>query len=153
MNRLLLQFRSLLFRSGEKRASWYRKKSILGSVGNNVMIQDFRLPYNPENVFIGNNVRVATGVMFVTHDVSYHMLNNLYNTNEYKENVGSITIGDNVFIGSRAIIMYDVTVGNNVIIGAGSVVTKDIPDDCVCAGVPCKVIGKFEDFCEKRRND
>lgn len=42
------------------------------------------------------------------------------------------------------------TIGNSVIIGAGSVVTKDIPDGTVCAGVPCKVIGRFEDFVEKR---
>lgn len=42
------------------------------------------------------------------------------------------------------------TIRNSVIIDAGSVVTKDIPDGTVCAGVPCKVIGRFEDFVEKR---
>ena len=42
-------------------------------------------------------------------------------------------------------------IGNNVIIGAGSVVTKDIPDNSVCAGVPCKRIGSFDDFIRKRK--
>ena len=50
------------------------------------------------------------------------------------------SIGDNVSIGANATIIGDVTVGNNVIIGAGSVVVKDVPDNCVVAGNPAKVI-------------
>ena len=69
---------------------------------------------------------------------------------KFKEKKGKIVIGDNVFVGANSTILYDVTIGNSVIIGAGSVVTKDIPDGTVCAGVPCKVIGRFEDFVEKR---
>lgn len=49
-------------------------------------------------------------------------------------------IGDNVYIGAGALIMGPVRIGNNVVIGAGSVVTKDIPDNCVVAGNPAKVI-------------
>lgn len=152
MNRVLMQIRSLLFRSGEKRATWLRKKKIFGAIGKDVMIQDHRLPYNPDRVFIGNNVRLATDVLLITHDVSYHVLNNLYRTDEYREKIGTIVIGDNVFIGSKTIILYDVKIGNNVIVGAGSVVTKDLPDGSVCAGIPCRKIGEFEDFCKKRRN-
>ena len=48
--------------------------------------------------------------------------------------------------------MYNVRIGSNVIIGAGSIVTKDIPDNSVAAGVPCRVIGKFDDLEEKRKN-
>jgi maltose O-acetyltransferase len=51
-----------------------------------------------------------------------------------------ITIGDNVWIGGSSVICPGVNIGNNVVIGAGSVVTKDIPDWCVAAGNPCKVI-------------
>ena len=47
--------------------------------------------------------------------------------------------------------MYDVKIGNNVIIGANSTVTKDLPDDSVCVGSPCKRIGSFQDFVNKRR--
>lgn len=54
------------------------------------------------------------------------------------------TIGDNVYIGAGAIIMNPVNIGNNVIIGAGSVVTKDIPDNCVVAGNPARIIKCLE---------
>lgn len=60
-----------------------------------------------------------------------------------------IKTGNNVFIGANTTLLYDVSIGDNVIIGAGSVVTKDIPDGVVAAGVPCKVIGKYDDFKEK----
>ena len=50
------------------------------------------------------------------------------------------TIGDNVSIGANATIIGDITIGNNVIIGAGSVVVKDIPDNCVVAGNPARIL-------------
>ena len=51
-----------------------------------------------------------------------------------------VTIGDNVWIGGSVTILPGVTIGNNVTIGAGSVVTRDIPDNVVAVGNPCKVI-------------
>ncbi len=68
---------------------------------------------------------------------------------KYKSFIGTIEIGDNVFIGARSIILYNVKIGNNCIIGAGSIVTKDIPDNSVAVGVPAKVIGKYEDIVKK----
>lgn len=53
-----------------------------------------------------------------------------------------ITIGKNVWITYRCIILGGVVIGDNVIIGAGSVVTKDIPDNVIAAGNPCTVIRK-----------
>ena len=50
------------------------------------------------------------------------------------------TIGDNVSIGANVNIIGDITIGNNVEIGAGSVVVKDIPDNCVVAGNPARII-------------
>ena len=49
-------------------------------------------------------------------------------------------IGDNVTLGVNVTIIGDITIGNNVTIGAGSVVVKDIPDNCVAVGNPCRVI-------------
>jgi len=49
-------------------------------------------------------------------------------------------IGDNCYFGTGAIVMGPVRIGNNVIVGAGAVVTKDIPDNCVVAGNPAKII-------------
>ena len=52
----------------------------------------------------------------------------------------AVVIGDDVWIGTRAIIMPGVNVGNHVIIGANSVVTKDIPDYAVVGGSPARII-------------
>ena len=55
-----------------------------------------------------------------------------------------VKIGDDVWIGGGTIILPGVTIGNNTIIGAGSVVTKDIPDNVIAVGNPCRIIGKNE---------
>ena len=55
----------------------------------------------------------------------------------------SIVIGNNVWIGGNVTICPGVTVGNNVVIGSGSVVTKDIPDNVVAVGNPCRVLRKI----------
>ena len=69
-----------------------------------------------------------------------------------------ITIGDNVWIGGNVVITPGVKVGNGVVIGAGSVVTKDIPDNCIAAGNPARVIREITDedkhyYFKKRRFD
>ena len=55
-----------------------------------------------------------------------------------------ITVGNNVWFGGNVVVLPGVTIGNNVTIGAGSVVTKDIPDNVVAVGNPCKVIKFIE---------
>ena len=50
------------------------------------------------------------------------------------------TIGDNVVIGAGARIIGDIRIGNNVTIGANAVVTHDMPDNCICGGIPAQVI-------------
>ncbi|HIT15429.1 MAG TPA: acyltransferase [Candidatus Avimuribaculum pullicola] len=52
----------------------------------------------------------------------------------------AVIIGDNVWIGERSRICKGVTIGNNCVIGANSVVTKDVPDNCIAAGNPAKVV-------------
>ena len=56
-----------------------------------------------------------------------------------------IVIEDNVWIGAGVHIMGGVTIGRNSVIGAGSVVTKDVPENVIAAGVPCKVIREITD--------
>ncbi len=51
-----------------------------------------------------------------------------------------VIIGDNVWIGGNAVICPGVTIGDNVTIGAGSVVTKDIPDNVLAFGNPCRIV-------------
>lgn len=87
-------------------------------------------------VTIGKNVMIAPNVSIYTagHPVHPDSRNSGY---EYGI---PITIGDNVWIGGSVVILPGVTIGNNAVIGAGSVVTKDIPDNAIAAGSPCKVI-------------
>lgn len=79
------------------------------------------------------------------------MFNYMDKEHHYKLRQGSITIGNNVFIGAESTVLYDVKIGNNVIIGAGSLVNKDIPDGVVAAGVPCRVIGSFDEYMNRLR--
>ena len=51
-----------------------------------------------------------------------------------------VKIGDNVWVGGSVVINPGVTIGNNVVIGSGSVVTKDIPDNVIAVGNPCRII-------------
>ncbi|WP_349361878.1 DapH/DapD/GlmU-related protein [Paenibacillus sp. RC343] len=68
-----------------------------------------------------------------------------------------ITIGNSVWIGANTVITPGVNIGNNVVIGAGSIVTKDIPDNVVAVGNPCKVLREITDgdrrYWEKQKND
>ena len=63
-----------------------------------------------------------------------------------------ISIGDNVMIGAGTVILPNVRIGSNVVIGAGSIVCKDIPDNVVAAGVPCRVVGDFDKLVEKYKS-
>ena len=51
-----------------------------------------------------------------------------------------VRLGDRVWVGCRTIILKGVTIGDDAVIGAGSVVTKDVPENVVAAGNPCRVI-------------
>ena len=51
-----------------------------------------------------------------------------------------ITIGNNVWLGGNVVVTPGVTIGDNSVIGAGSVVTRDIPDNVVAAGNPCRIL-------------
>lgn len=55
------------------------------------------------------------------------------------------TIGDNVYVGTGAIVVGGIHIGNNVKIGAGAVVTKDVPDNCTVVGNPMRIIPRLEE--------
>lgn len=118
-------------------------------MGDNCWYEPRKLPSEPQLVFMGNNVNIATDVAILNHDIMAAMINRMDDLQKCNIRVGGVTIGNNVFIGGRSIILYDVNIGDNVIIGAGSVVTRDIPSGSVAVGCPAKVIGKFEDSVER----
>ena len=87
-------------------------------------------------VHLGNNVLLAPKVQIYT---AYHPTDTkLRLTGE--ELAAPVTIGDNVWLGGGVIVCPGVKIGNNVTIGAGSVVNRDIPNNVVAAGNPCRVI-------------
>ena len=92
-------------------------------------------------VRIGDNAQIAPNVSIYTagHPIHPDSRNSGY---EYGIEV---SIGDNVWIGGNAVIMPGVTIGNNAVIGAGSVVTRDIPDNVIAAGNPCRIIREITD--------
>ena len=125
---------------------------ILSILGVGIFWQSRYYPADPDLISIGENVFITANVSFITHDTIRNMRNRKYKTNRFQRAFGCIEVGDNVMIGSGTRILYNVRIGSNVIIGAGSIITKDIPDNSVAAGVPCRVIGKFEDLVERRKS-
>ena len=153
MNRRLWHsFRISIMKTSDKRVEYLKKNSVFGRIGERSIWRDRLVPLYADKIFIGDNVRCGSKVLFVTHDVIHEMLNNREgNTFDFKEKVGEIHIGDNVFIGSNTTILYDVTIGSNVVIAAGSLVNKDIPSNAVYGGVPARYICDFDELVEKRK--
>lgn len=87
--------------------------------------------YCKNNIKIGNNTYI--GEETIIRDTDEHSLNGSISTSP-------IIIGNHVWIGMRTIVLKGVAIGDNAIIAAGSVVTKDVPNNCLVAGVPAKII-------------
>lgn len=158
------------FSYGEKVEKKEVLQNLLGKIGNNVSIgAPFLCDYGC-NIFLGNNVSINMNCTFIdcnkieignnvmiasnvqiytaTHPIE---LNDRL-TKDWTPQSGKhfcqvyalpVRIGDGCWIGGGVIILPGVTIGKGSVIGAGSVVVKDIPEDCVAVGNPCKVIRKI----------
>lgn len=135
-------------------------RQLLGQVGENCVINpQFRCDYGcnirmGENVFInyncvildcapvtfGDNVFIAPNCGFYTagHPVDYPT------RNAFLEFAKPITVGDNVWIGGNVVVLPGVTIGSGSVIGAGSVVSRDIPENVVAVGNPCRPVRSIQ---------
>lgn len=131
-------------------------KKLLAEVGNNCYIEpplhanwgknthlgndvyaNFNLTLvDDTDIYIGNNVLIGPNVII---DTGTHPVRPDIRKKQAQFNV-PVYIGDNVWIGGGSIILPGVKVGKNSVIGAGSVVTKDIPENVVAVGNPCRVL-------------
>lgn len=155
------------YRDTEKKSAILKK--LLGKVGKNVGIG---VPFycdHGKSIFIGDDVIVGLNCTFVDN-AEIHIGNRvmiapnvqIYTASHptlpqerlidnwegvsptyFRTYAKPVIIEDNVWIGGGAIILPGVTIGKNAVIGAGSVVNKSIPENCVAAGNPCKVIKKL----------
>lgn len=118
----------------------FRGKSI--TIGDNVGISGATL-CAVEDIHIGNNVMIGSGVIITTTD-SHPLHWEARRLNTEPPASAPVIIGDDVFIGARAIILKGVTIGDGAVIGAGSVVTKSIPPRVIAAGNPARIIKEIK---------
>ena len=133
-----------------KRAAYLKKHDILYHIVDNCMTMFRKIPLYPKLISFGNNVWIASDVLFVPHDVVHRMLNNKLGGDGFQEYLGCIDIKDNVFVGSNSTILPNVTIGPNTIIAAGTLVNKSIREG-VYAGVPAKYVCSLDEFVQKRK--
>lgn len=93
------------------------------------------------NIYIGDYTMIAPNVTIAT--ASHPILPSLRKKG-LQYNV-DVHIGKNVWIGAGAVILPGVTIGDNAVIGAGAVVTKDIPENVVAVGNPCRVMRQINE--------
>ena len=118
------------------------------TIGNNVGISSACI-WSQTSITIGDNVNIGGDCLIMDSDAHPH--NFMKRRGEFAIEVGKerylkeipskpITIGNDCWIGARCIILKGVNIGARSIIAAGSVVTKDIPEDCIVAGNPARVV-------------
>ena len=105
-------------------------------IGENFYANHGLVILDPAKVSFGDNVFIGPNCNFYT---AIHPID-ATERNSAKEYAKPILVGNNVWFGGNVTVLPNVKIGSNVVIGAGSVVTKDIPDNVVAAGNPCKIL-------------
>ena len=137
-------------------------RKIVAKIGqDSYIVPPFRCDYG-DHVFIGNNTYINYNCCFLDSakvtigDYVYmgpncniftpcHPIHHELRKEKVTEYALPVTVGSHSWIGGDVVITPGVTIGENCVIGAGSVVTKDIPDNSISVGNPCKVIRQIND--------
>lgn len=117
-------------------------------VGNNFSRQQgcFIDPTHCWLITIGDDVTFSIRVTVLAHDASMKTMLGY-------SRIGKVIVGNNVFVGANATILPGVTIGDDCVVAANSVVTKSIPDGCVVAGNPARILYTKEEWRMKIRED
>ena len=93
-------------------------------------------------IIFGSNIRIGPNVSIISSN---------HDMNDYDKHVTTepIRIGNNVWIAANCVILPGVNIGNNVVIGAGSIVNKDIPDNSIAVGNPCRVLRSKREYMQQ----
>ncbi|MBO9559460.1 MAG: acyltransferase [Caulobacter sp.] len=112
-------------------------------VGQGCRILSHNFGTEPFLIEIGDRVTISGYVNFVNHDGSGWLMRD---ERGRRFTYRRIRIGSDVFVGAGTIILPGVSIGDRVVVGAGSVVTRSIPDGCVVAGNPARMIATYDAF-------
>ncbi len=123
--------------SAEKEEKWAGKGLL--SIGHYALICPGVRIHAATSITIGNGVMLAHG-SYVT-DSDWH---GIYDRCQPVGKTAPVEIGDNAWIGDRAIVCKGVRVGENSIVGAGSVVVRDVPPNTIAAGNPAVVVRELD---------
>ena len=110
------------------------------SFGNRVSVHQYSLFDSTDEIIIGNKVAIGSHCSFITSSHNFDDINIAIKDQGIKAK--KISISDNVWISNGVTVLQGVEIGKNSIIGAKSLVNKDIPENVIAAGVPCKILRK-----------
>ena len=150
--RLLCKIKKhLQCRTAKGYEQWLRESGVV--IGKNLRLFNHKSirfdTTTPGLITVGDDVSITADVSILTHDFCSSVFRQKYN--DYLPGRSKVVIGNNVYIGQKAMILRGVTIGDNVIIGAGAIVTKDIPSDSVVAGIPARVVCTLDEYYQKRK--
>lgn len=118
-------------------------------IGDRTIIHPYAHIGAVDRVSIGDDCLFASGVYITDHDHNMNDPDNVAARNGRDWVSAPVVIGDKVWIGEKACVLKGVTIGRCSIIGAGSVVTRSVPPYSIAAGVPARVIRRFDHASKK----